>query len=429
MKNLTRLSNEPLPHVMAYEMIQSIKENKQLKRTVMKFAHNKCISDYKDNFIKSEENSNQFIRYKEKTRKNILVFLKEYFPFVFTPDEELREKLPFEVDSFEDFICYMCWTGINDGWDLMDFLHDYEVDDDGDMEETGNREMQKYMLSIKNRKYNSLNEIIDMEFSSALKKHVTRCIVADPTIEEGNYVRRTAPNTVLDILQILDDTVNWVYIDLQRMFRSSFREGLIQQGKEFLLDGMKKEVDQKLSQAAMQIEELEKENEELKKQLARKEEELKTAGREEAEKTLDIMTEEQVDLARTNHKLKTRYNNLFGKYQKLKGEEEEEKEFAKEEQLIMEVDKTARYTFLAHENSAFQSNLLKEFPNARFITGNADLSADGTDAVIVISRHISHPVYYGIKAQCKAKKIPFLHTPSTNVELITEVLSNYYNNL
>lgn len=414
-------------HITTYELLREMKESMEIGHLALNAVRRK-IMNYNRNFLtEQEQDSNRFLRFKEKAKKKIETFYRDNDDIF---EEDDTEYLPFAVESLEDFIICLCWAKLTGSWDFADYLHDYAIEDDDTMEKMDLAEMEDFLLSIKEKREYTLHDIIDREFTLALKKHVSRRMAEDPTVEESNYVRMAMPDTIAEYLQIMDDTVNWVYVDIQRLFRSHFRDGLVKKGKEFLEQGLADAYLKKSKDLDEKAAALEAENEALKKEVARLKEEAKQACPEETEKLMDLMAEEQNDLARANQKLKSRYNGLYEKYQKLKKESETDmKGEVKEEQPIAEVDRNARFVFLAHENNAFQANLLKEFPNARFIADIADLSAEATDAVICISRHITHPAYYGVKAQCKTKKIPFLHTPSTNVDLIMEVISNYYNNL
>ena len=89
-----------------------------------------------------------------------------------------------------------------------------------------------------------------------------------------------------------------------------------------------------------------------------------------------------------------------------------------------EVDVTKRYAFIIEEESFDKESLLNIFTNSLVISTNSTLNAENTDAVVFITRKISHTLYYNIKNQCKQKRIPYYHCPQQNIEIIKNYLRN-----
>mgnify|MGYP003291405928 CR=1 FL=1 len=132
-------------------------------------------------------------------------------------------------------------------------------------------------------------------------------------------------------------------------------------------------------------------------------------------------------LLRDKNKIKSKYDDLFEKYKKLKSETSSNVEESEVVSDFIDVDINKRYGFVIFDDVTFINALKEAFPNCVILSNNNNISPKALDMVIAITTHINHSTYLGIKKQCNDKKIPIIHCEFTNVGLIKEVIWNYLN--
>jgi hypothetical protein len=280
-----------------------------------------------------------------------------------------------------------------------------------------------YLIADYEPKYKtiSLHNVIDEEIRKTCKEYIRLKSIEMPNIDESNYFV-TLPSTTKDAIFLFDKIINYVFINIEHMYIMG----------DTYVETMKDSV----------LEELEEENSKLVKQLAQIKESLSQKELEMSKlkgqvKTLqngvkndsysDSLLERLFSQERQITKITNRYNQLVDKYNTLKDELNIE---IKDDDAIVklkEPDRDGKYLFIAHEKASFKNNILEMFPNAIFATSNENVHAESVDMVVIITSHITHPVYYGMKQQCKEKNIPFVHCPFTNTELIKGCMIDYLN--
>lgn len=367
---------------------------------------------YRNSFVDNDDFMNKrFNRYVEKTKKYIEEnYLKVLYPHCFGP--KIYTMTDFIIGLFQAY--YFTDERKNPVQPpFFQALHKYSVKmtDICDMDEGV---VAGYLTADYEPKYKtfSLHTIIDEEIKKVCKEYIKQRCLEMKDVDESNYFV-TLPSSTKDAILIFDKVINYVFIDIEHMcvmgdtYLAAMEKGLLKDTNE-------------------DSEKLKEELEETKQKLYAKEAEIAALkgqvrnleGEIKPDEYADSLLERIFAQERQISKITDKYNNLVEKYDALKSISNADVKNEDDIEAIKELDPNGKYLFIAHEKASFQNNILEVFPNAVFATSNKNVHAGSVDMVVIITSHITHPVYYGMKQQCKEKNIPFVHCPFTNTELI-----------
>lgn len=391
--------------------------------------------DYRNSFVYDENfEGKRFNKYVQKTKDYIY---ENYLKIVYPLEDE--NGISFVHNFDEQIINFFCTYYLTDTFEehentgyhsIFNCFNEYAVPDfdstaiDGDF-------LEKFLMSaykneIKNETY-SLGYIIESETRLACKEHIRRIVLKSDNIDETNYFL-TLPQSVEDAILILDDILNRVKIDIEKLCKSQIVNEAIKSQTEGFFKGS--------------IERLQKENNSLNQEIEKlnniiqtKENDIKNLNtklstiNEKNNEYIDILLSNIRKLERQNTKIKGKYERLLDKYKALKENSINDVEDIENDivQEFNELDLNGKYLFIAYNDITFQNTILQTFTNATFSDTNANINSSSTDMVIVLTAHIDHSVYYGIKEQCKTKNIPLIHCNFSNVELIKELMFDAIN--
>ena len=115
------------------------------------------------------------------------------------------------------------------------------------------------------------------------------------------------------------------------------------------------------------------------------------------------------------------YDALHKKYTQLLSQTMQEPETNADDSIEdeLQIDYNKRYLFVSHSKPSFEKNIIKRFPNAMFLHSKKEPLPNEVDAVIAITIHTDHALYYYAK-QYKSKGIPFIHCATKNIDIIED---------
>ena len=394
----------------------NIKYDTNNQSNILHDVTNKFIN----NFVDNEKFMNKrFDRYVNKTKESILGYCKTVYAHFFVKQDD-----KFQISNLNDFTIAFFQTIYSedilenkkehDFKTILDTINIYAVP-----ALEYNIDNGEFMASILLEPDKTLYDTIDTEICATCKDFIKIKSIRDMSINENNYFL-TIPEQPQDILEFLHILFNRVYIDLERILKSEVTSAFLSTVNDEVvkeLDNSLLEEQEKNQEYEVKIKELEQQVIQLKDQLSKTDNIIKDSLKES--------TEHKLTLIRQNEKLKNKYNTLLNKYKNLKYEENDIVEIEEEE--YKEVDLDAKYLFVLSEDATFKNVISKTFKNATFASDNSVINPSKVDMVIVITTHISHSIYYGVKKQCKNKNIPLLHCEFSNIELIKDIIWNYIN--
>lgn len=247
----------------------------------------------------------------------------------------------------------------------------------------------------------------------------------DDSVCEENYVIKTMP-TEKTIPILLQWIIDWVNVDLWHFLRVK---------QDMVIKEKWKETDEQMRQKRMErveehIREKSQEAEESRKEAELLKGEIEKLNRtiEEKEERLKKNCEKFCDYERTIAKLEKQLNQQNEQEEREKEIQTEanEKDPETDDSCEITLNRDLRYAFLYEkgEISATLNSIKKEFPNALILTGTSSLSPSHIDVVVFMQKYIKHSTYYGIKTQCKARGIPYIHCKASNIEEIKRTICN-----
>jgi hypothetical protein len=218
---------------------------------------------------------------------------------------------------------------------------------------------------------------------------------------------------------IFGDIVDRISVDLERLM-AKYRV-------KTAADDFK---DNKIEELNTKLNDLEKDNEEIKKENQRHKttignlksqiDSLNSAKKEEIEEYEEL----NLALQRKNNKITNNYNSLLSKYEALKKQLGISEEVDDREEIIQELDMNGRYTFIVYDDVTFKGQIRSAFPNAEFASKSKQVKYDSTDMVIMLTSHIDHSTYYDVRNKCKNLGVPAIHCEHTNIDLIKQLMWN-----
>ena len=263
-----------------------------------------------------------------------------------------------------------------------------------------------------------VKDYIAYELRSACKEFIRKKSALNSNVDKSSYFS-TLPKNQIELLEIVQNTLNWTTIDIERSIRSDFSEALVSSKKDEFVN----ELTDKISNLQNELKEKALELQEMKNVVIGLSAKVSVSNQKCVECTSD--KNEYIEaLKRENQKLKARYNDLFDKYKSAYGEAMTQNDDIGESLTLPELDTSKRYLFVVGEEITFQSKLSEAFPNSSFTSKIQSISQMDIECVIAITSCIDHSVYYGMKNQCKSQNVPFIHCEHSNVELIKQLLLN-----
>lgn len=398
---------------MKYNLTQ---ENKNVFETELK---------YRTSFVDEEGfEGKRFDRYIEKTKKYILEeYLKIVYPSFFdttnhsTPIVNLTD---FIVKLFQVYYFHEV-DEKTEKQTLFSAIHKYAMPNLDIY--TNDEILEKYLMNPYWSKKGglSLETIINDEIRKVCKEFIKHKILEKDNIDLSNYFL-TLPSTTKDAIFIFDSVLNYVKVDIENFIKSNTTSDFLKLTRDEILKTLDDE-NNNLNDTVKKL------NDEL----SLKENNIKNLNSLISEKDTkkddyeELLLEHISTLERQNIKIKEKYNKLLEKYENLKEKTidtiEDEETFV----TFKELDFNEKFLFVASEDISFQQNILNIFPNASFCNSNININSANVYMVIVLTSHIDHSTYYGIKEQCKNKSIPLIHCKFSNIELIKELIWNYIN--
>lgn len=382
---------------------------------------------YRKSFVNKEGfEGKRFERYVKKVKDYLLEdYIKITYPMFFYGNTyhdgiPMGDITDFIVYCLQSFYLYDLDTELPEITDLIRTIHSFEIQNkDKDLNE---ELLEDYLDNPykKTKRYPSLEEVIDKEIIKACKDYIRMKTLEMEDVTESNYFK-TLPSTISDAVYIFDMVINYVRVDIDNLCASKVRK---RSCEKFVDKEIDKIIDEK-ELLANRIKELEKEasyNENVMKSLREKLKE-----KDQSKKSEIKIDEESIQIKRQYGKLEEKYNRLLEKYVTLKNRElNEEDEEDDEKDIDKDIKLDGRYLFVAYDDITFKNNIINVFGNGKWYESNADINAATVDLVVVLTDHIDHATYYEVKNQCKSKGVPFLHCKYTNVELIKDLIRNYY---
>lgn len=95
---------------------------------------------------------------------------------------------------------------------------------------------------------------------------------------------------------------------------------------------------------------------------------------------------------------------------------------------LQDIDVDAKYIFVlkTRQKLDLESQIKLNFKNA-VIADDPKVINQSADLVIFLTKWISHSLYSGAKRICKDNKIPYMHCPNSNIDMIKADIWRYYN--
>lgn len=388
---------------------------------LMMNGRNSEMIRYWHSFVSKDGFENkQFERYVEKVKDALRDFLPIFLPkksCCHSVERMLLVMLAIYHTPYESSKTQKDVDGI------YQFMHNYIIYTDklnfAEILSSDDYETKKLEKALDvNRETHTAVECILYELRYACKEFIRKRASINPNIDKSSYFA-TLPKTQIELLEIVQNTLNWTSIDIERSIRSNFNEALVNTKKEEFVE----ELTEKVNNMAKELESNEQQIKTLKCTISDLTTKLSTVGNKCTDCQLD--KKEYIDaLIRENQKIKTRYGELLNKYHTIKRGSTDMDISIDNDFALPELDVTKRYLFIVGEEITFQSKITKAFPNALFTCKMQSLNQMDIECVIAITSCIDHSLYYGMKSHCKSQNIPFIHCEHSNVELIKQLLIN-----
>lgn len=159
----------------------------------------------------------------------------------------------------------------------------------------------------------------------------------------------------------------------------------------------------------------------------------------EDENTLNIedvtMLENTItEYERQNTKLAEKLRKAIEENKNLKDEmkmllpEDEQENITPVEIDTRDIDYNAKYVFVLKTRQPLdlENSIRSVFKNAVIVNDTKGIN-QSADLVILLTKWMSHSLYAGAKRVCKDNKIPYMHCPNSNIDIIQEDIWRYYN--
>ena len=366
----------------------------------------------------------RFDRFVEKVKIELLNYINDAFIKI-NGGKKIVDLEVFMFAILENH--FLCDTDY-DGKSLGNDISKYVVPNFDLMTDETINSLKRYFNSynVKQKKQRDgffFSNVFSQELKNVCKEYIRWKSVSMKNVEFSNYFI-TLPNTMSDCVYLLNKLVNSMRIDIERFATSNFGNAyqtLFDNGTMNLLSEYKNNA----VNSENKVTKLELENIELRKTIESLKNEVheKTLNQEELAEQFKV---QNVILKNQNSKICNKYNSLFDKYTKLKEQMKIEDRTIETFVELKELDFDGKYLFVVLDDVTFKDKIKENFKNALFSENNIELN-DTYDMVIIMTEHISHSTYYSIKAQCKNKKIPYIHCGFSNIDLIKELMWNEIN--
>ena len=137
---------------------------------------------------------------------------------------------------------------------------------------------------------------------------------------------------------------------------------------------------------------------------------------------------------RQNIKLAEKLQKAIEENRNLKSEmklllpEDEQENITPLEIDTKDIDYNAKYVFVLKTRQPLdlENSIRSVFPNAMIVSDTKGIN-QSADLVILLTKWLSHSLYSGAKRICKDNKIPYMHCPNSNIDIIKEDIWRYYN--
>lgn len=137
---------------------------------------------------------------------------------------------------------------------------------------------------------------------------------------------------------------------------------------------------------------------------------------------------------RQNSKLAEKLQKAIEENRNLKNEmimllpEDEQKNIGPVEIDTKDIDYDAKYVFVLKTRQPLdlENSIRSAFKNAVIVNDTKGIN-QSADLVILLTKWMSHSLYTGAKRVCKDNKIPYMHCPNSNIDIIKEDIWRYYN--
>ena len=290
-------------------------------------------------------------------------------------------------------------------------------------------------LYVENKR--ELNDIIDQLFSeesfnyifsNICRQYIMSCMPDDDEDEltEDNYFITigSGEHMIATAFSLLFERF---FIEFQACIGQTMNQGIsqaIQAEREAEIQKIKQEISKKIDECNK-----------LSSKLSDTESQLKASNNkilqlnkkltESIDERLKESNEYNDALRRENEKIRKQYKDLMRKYLESKNKEQGTISDAEQASIeLPELNVNGRYAFIVYDDVTFRRSILDNFPNSIIIDSQTLIDPVSIDMVVVITTHIDHATYLGMKRQCKNKNIPLVHCEHSNIDLIKQLMLN-----
>ena len=271
---------------------------------------------------------------------------------------------------------------------------------------------------------------LDSSFTSACILWCAYCITNNETVTGDNFVRRVLPANRDEAQAFLKHYINTLcFVWLLNVAHTGLAFGRdcdnaeeVETFKESIRRESAKEIQQLKDQLKVALDEANKNKQEVnikKSQIEELNVKLKSIKNQDA-----VIRDLERDLAKekaTTQALKAKYDALKASVETDDKDTENEKSLPETKHL----DRFSKIVFacdLLKENGPTKEILSKYFPNSCLLIGTTGKINETCDAVVLLTKYLSHDYYSACKEICNKKNIPLRHCREINKQQIERII-------
>lgn len=370
--------------------------------------HYKIINDYIDSFAFTIS-SKRLNRFVGKAIPPCETFINEMFPRVDGKTSPL-------YDSLLDLMGYALLYHEEEKvpLDFSRVINDYAVEDRDFFENVESFLPDDEEHFIQPR----FLEIAENEFKMSCQRYI-RAKALSGRINESNFMN-CVPQKTEDVLLLLTDVINGLWISVINELKLSSLESSV---TDCETENLLFEKEQEIKQLRLEITAVNKEKDNLEKQIRYLKEEKETIRNGLIQRNV----KDNEELVKERDFYKRKYESLL-ETQKEKSIEktiknEEEPQIPLQEENEKELDLTKHYVFVTGPHYLYAKKIENEFPNSVITTIRVERAqVIGADAVVFLTKNLKHSDYYKAKDICKDNNIPYVHTACINIDEIKKAM-------
>lgn len=394
------------------------------------------------NFVEDLWETKLFLRYSAKMMDAISEYISKAAPmfsnnikiFLNDPSPSLSKYI---TELLKLYLCFSSYVEADD----RDSLFIFDLFAVSSIPVICSKEKYKAFLDWICNRSNSpaIHDLVDKVIRNVIKNDL-RCRVLVIECSETNYstpspikkenLMQLLPAYIGDLRLILTEMLTAAYYEISLYYDSTHSEDRsesILRDEIQTLEKRKKSLTAELSSAQEKIADQERTIAKLRAQIG-----------EQASVKPDKPDASEVDELRAqNDTLAAKYDNLLVKYNQLKDSvrgsnaDETSVEFSDDESeqeavplVESSFDTNLPLLFVSDKRPVFEQNIKQMFPNAEFTLCNGFIDVSRFAAVVMVTTYISHSYYKKLKDLCKRRNVPYIHSSSTNAEIIKGLLED-----